>query len=159
MGTITFLCNCLKVNSQRYAYIFYTSKQLYIFFANSPARVELWHEGFESCNGRSLWLAGEISNVHMRITFFMGGSANKLGDWRKAFSQATWKLSQRKLSLGLVALYADIKLFHFLSSPGSFSQESKARLYTGIKPETADVNDTAEVLPPEMFNKFCYNHF
>jgi len=59
----------------------------------------------------------------------------------------------------LISLYADVKLFHFFSSPGSFAQEREARLDAGIKLETPDVNDTAQVFPPKMFDEFSQDHF
>jgi hypothetical protein len=63
------------------------------------------------------------------------------------------------LLLYLLAFYAYIKLFHFFSGPGSFPKECEARFDAGIKSETPDVNDTAEVFPPEIFNKFSQDHF
>jgi hypothetical protein len=59
----------------------------------------------------------------------------------------------------LVALYTDIEVFHFFSSPGSFPQERKARLDAGIVPETPDVNDTTQVFPSEMLDELSHNHF
>ena len=49
-----------------------------------------------------------------------------------------------------VALDADVKLFHLFTVPWCFSQEGKTGLDTGIIPETADVDDTSQVLPTEM---------
>ena len=59
-----------------------------------------------------------------------------------------------KLLLDLIALYADIKLFHFFSSPGSFAHIREAQLDAGIKPETPNVNDAAQVFPPKMLAVF-----
>ena len=69
------------------------------------------------------------------------------------------KIILNEVSLDLIALYADIKLFHFFSRPGSFAQEREARLDAGIKPETPDVNYTAQVFPPKMLDEFSQDHF
>ena len=58
-----------------------------------------------------------------------------------------------------VALDADVKLFHLFAGPWCFSQEGKTGLDTGIIPETADVDDTSQVLPTEMINEFRHDHF
>jgi len=54
----------------------------------------------------------------------------------------------------LVAPNAYIEIFDFFSGPGSFAQECKAGLDTGIEFETTDINDTGQIIPPEMFNEF-----
>ena len=58
-----------------------------------------------------------------------------------------------------IPLDADIKLFYFFARPGSFAQERQARLDAGIKPETPDVDNTAQVFPPKMFDELSQNHF
>jgi hypothetical protein len=68
-------------------------------------------------------------------------------------------LPGRKAIGFLIALDANIEVFHFFTGPGSFPQKGKARFYAGIKLETPDVDDTAQVFPTEMFNKFSDNHF
>ena len=62
-------------------------------------------------------------------------------------------------NISSVTLYADIELLYFLPSPWSLPQKCEARLDTRIKPETSDVNDAAQVFPPEMLNEFGDNHF
>jgi hypothetical protein len=59
----------------------------------------------------------------------------------------------------LIPLNANIKIFNFFSGPGSFPQECKARLDTGIQIKTTDVNDTAQIIPSEMLNEFVQDHF
>jgi hypothetical protein len=58
-----------------------------------------------------------------------------------------------------IALNADIEFFHFLSSPGSLPQKCETRFDAGIKSETPNINDTAQVFPSEMFNQFGNDHF
>jgi hypothetical protein len=59
----------------------------------------------------------------------------------------------------LIALDTNKEVLHFLARPGRFSQKGQTGLYTGIKPEAPYVNDTAEILPSEMINQFCNDHF
>ena len=53
----------------------------------------------------------------------------------------------------------NIKIFDFFSGPGSFAQECETGLDTGIKFKTTDVNDTAQIIPPEMLDELVQDHF
>ena len=61
--------------------------------------------------------------------------------------------------VSLLTQDADIKFFNFFSRPRGSAQKYEAGFNAWIKFKTTDVNDAAQVLPPEMFNEFSQDHF